>query len=272
MAYRFPKKIFPSRVTPFLRCPFQFKCKNDPEIEVEFEETPATFTGKVIHNVLEEFFDISKLPIDKRKDVDIASMVRKAWGEVEKNGEKRAFTREEREEIFGSREQERAFGLKTINIINNFLAGVDTSVVPLALEEWMDAEAGEFTLAGRVDRVDQESKETVAVWDYKSGKLPYYKNIKDMMEHNFQIPIYSVVAASLYPAAKKIRAGLIYVKYSRVFDITWTKDEIKEMKEGLVSKFKEIKNTKEFPPRPNKLCPWCDYKDICPAYDNKSKL
>ncbi len=267
MAYKFPDKIFPSRVTPFLRCPFQFKCKNDKEIEVEFVETPATFTGKVIHNVLEKFFDISRVPLDEREKVDIAQMVREAWAEMTKNGgDRSAWTGEERRELFGSRSQERAYGLKTIIMIKNFLAGTDLSAVPLAVEEWMDCEVDNFTLAGRIDRIDQESSETIAVWDYKTGKLPYHKSIEKMMEQDFQVPIYSVVAGECYPGAEKIRAGLIYVKYSRIFDMVWTREEIGELKEKLIGKLKKIKETEEFPPRLNKLCPWCDYKDICPAY------
>jgi len=267
MAYEFPKKIFPSRVTPFLRCPFQFKCKNDPEIEVEWEETPASFTGKVIHDVLEKFFDIKEVPIDQRKDVDLKNMVREAWRDVEKNGERRPMTREEREGIFGSREQERAYGLKTISILNNFLAGTDLEAVPVALEEWMDCRADDFLLAGRIDRVDQETDDRVAVLDYKSGKLPFHKSIKAMMKENLQIPIYSVIAAKRYPAAKEVRAGLIYVKHSRVFDITWTRDELKEMEKELVKKLSDIKSQKEYPPMLNKLCPLCDYKDMCSAYE-----
>lgn len=272
MAYQFPKKIFPSRVTPYLRCPFKFKCKNDKEIEVEFVEKPATFVGKVIHSVLEEFFDISKVPMEERREADIGKMVRKTWARIPNNNPNQKFwTREERIDLFGSREQERVFGLKTIRLLKNYLSQADLSVVPLCLEDWMDCEVEEFRLAGKIDRVDQPSEEMVAVWDYKTGKLPFHKDLRKIMKENLQIPIYSVIALEQYPFAERIRAGLIYVRHSRVFDIIWKREEVEKLKQKLVKKFRHIKKTESFPPQPNKLCPWCDYKDICPAYSEPDK-
>lgn len=267
--YKFPDKIFPSRVTPYLKCPLKFKYKNDDEIKVEFVERPATFMGTVIHDTLENIFDITETPIEKRDKVDVREMVRDVWRTVQNKNTRQPLTKEERTELFGSREQERAFGLKSINIIKNFLAGADLSIVPLALEEWVQCDADEFTLAGRVDRVDQESDDEIAIWDYKTGKLPYHKNIKKMMEHDFQIPIYSVIAGKRYPGAKRIRAGLIYVQYSKVYDIVWEREELEELENDLIKQLKDIKNQDKFPPKLNKLCPWCDYKDICPAYEGQ---
>lgn len=267
MAYKFPEKIFPSRVTPYLRCPFKFKCKNDDEIEVEFVERPSTFVGKVIHSVLENFFDISEVPMDRRDKVDIGGMVRKTWARVPKGGAREEFwTREERRELFGSEEQEKAYGLKTIRVLQNYLAQADLSVLPLSLEDWMGCEVGSFKLRGKIDRVDQLSEEKVAVWDYKTGSLPFHKDLRKIMEENLQIPIYSVIALESYAFAEEIQAGLIYVKHCRVFDVNWAREEVEELKEKLVKKLREMKKEKEFSPRPNKLCPWCDYKDLCPAY------
>lgn len=267
MAYSFPEKVFPSRINPYLRCPLQFKYKNDDEIEVEFEERPATFIGKAIHDALERFFDISATPIDQRESIDTRDLIREMWGEVKNNQTGESFTREEREKLFGSREQERAFGLKSVRILNNYLRGADLTTVPLELEDWIDCELGEFILAGRVDRLDQEDDGTIAIWDYKTGKLPYHKKIEEMMKHSFQIPIYSIIASKRYPGAEKIRAGLIYVKYSKTYDKVWERDELKELENEIEGKLKEVKERKEFPPKKNKLCDWCDYKDMCPIYE-----
>lgn len=66
MAYIFPEKIFPNALTHYLQCPFKFKCHNDKEIKAEFIESPESFVGKVMHLVLKDFFDITKIPINKR--------------------------------------------------------------------------------------------------------------------------------------------------------------------------------------------------------------
>lgn len=268
MAYIFPEKIFPNALTYYLQCPFKFKCHNDKEIKAEFVEKPESFVGKVMHMVLKDFFDITKIPIDKRKYQDLGEMLKYSWARIPKNGwNKEYWTAEERIKLFGSAEQEKAFGLKTIAILNNYISDVDLSVLPLSLEDWMECNIDEFVIGGRIDRIDQDSESSIAVWDYKTGKLPYHNNVEKMMEEDLQVPIYAIIASKLNPVAKKIRAGLIYIKYSRIYDIVWTKDELKKIKNEIIAIIKKARNDNDLSPRINKLCPWCEYKGICPDKD-----
>ena len=69
------------------------------------------------------------------------------------------------------------------------------------------------------------------------------------------------------PFAKEIRAGLIYVKYSKVFDIVWDKEQLMEIENRIITVIKKAKEENAFLPRINKLCPWCEYKELCPEKD-----
>ena len=268
--YQFPKKFFPKTLNYYLQCPFKFKAYSDPEIKAKFVESYENYIGKVIHLVLRDFFDIKKVPIEKRREQDIDDMVRKAWARIPKSSFTQEFWKaEDRLKLFGSLEQERAFGMRTIALLKNYLANVDLSVVPLALEDWMDADIKiddeeNAKLAGRIDRIDQDSSSMISVWDYKTGKLPFYHSINGIIEHDFQLPVYAVIASKLYPFAQKIRVGLIYIRYSRVYDVTWTRDDLSKLESKIASLIRRIKEDKEFLPRPNNLCNWCEYKDICP--------
>ena len=167
MAYIFPEKIFANALTYYLRCPFKFKCHNDREIKTEFIESPESFVGKVMHIVLNDFFDVGKIPINERRRQNLGELLKYSWARVrknERNGE--YWSADERIRLFGSEEQEKAFGLKTIAILNNYISSADLSVVPLFLEDWMECSMGEFMIAGRIDRIDQESESAIAVWDY----------------------------------------------------------------------------------------------------------
>ena len=257
MAYQFPKKIFPSTINHYLKCPFKFKCHNDPEVKAEYVETPENFTGSVAHDVLDNFFNIKKTPMDKRKEQDIALMIREVWGKTPK---------EKRTNIFGSTEQERAYGLQTITMLKNYLATADLTAVPLSLEDWMESKLGDFVIAGRVDRIDQDSDSSIAVWDYKTGKLPFHGTIDKIIEEDLQVPIYAIIASKLNPFAEQIKVGLIYIKYSKIYDKVWKKEEIKDLEERVEKVVKKAKADKKLEPKVNKLCPWCEYKGICPAY------
>lgn len=269
MAYLFPEKIFPSALNHYIKCPFKFKCHNDKEVKAEYIERPETFVGKVIHDVLNDFFDIKKTPIDKRKEQDIASMVKHNWARMEKDAwSKKYWTAEERTELFGSIEQEKAFGINAITMLNNYFSKADLSVVPLALEDWMEYEIGEFKIAGRIDRIDQDSDSSISVWDYKTGKLPFYSDIEKIIEQDLQIPFYAIIASRLYPFAEKIKAGLIYLKYSKVYDAVWTKEEIKGLEKKVIETVKQAENDTDLLPKINKLCPYCEYINVCPEKDN----
>jgi len=269
MAYSFPQKIFPSALNYYIKCPFKFKCHNDKEIKAEYIERPETFVGKVIHAVLKDFFDIKKTPIDKRKKQDIASMVKHVWARMEKSSwDKEYWTADERTKLFGSAEQEKAFGIDAITMLRNYLSEADLSVVPLALEDWVECDVNGFKIAGRIDRIDQDSNSIISVWDYKTGKLPFRSSVEEIIKEDFQIPFYAIIASRLYPFAQKIRAGLIYLKYSKVYDAAWAKEEIKDLDKKVVEVLEHAKNDTSFLPRINKLCPYCEYLNVCPEKDN----
>ena len=242
MAYIFPEKIFPNALTYYLQCPFKFKCHNDKEIKAEFVENPESFVGKVMHMVLRDFFDVIKVPIDKRKYQDLGEMLKYSWARVTKNRWNNEYwTAEERIKLFGSAEQEKAFGLKTIAILSNYISSVDLSVLPLSLEDWMECNVDEFVIGGRIDRIDQDSEFSIVVWDYKTGKLPYHNNVEKMMEEDLQVPIYAVISSKRNPFAKKIRAGLIYIKYSKVYDMVWSKKDIEGLEKDVLVAIKKAK-------------------------------
>jgi len=269
MAYLFPQKIFPSALNHYIKCPFKFKCHNDKEIKAEYIERPETFVGKVIHEVLKDFFDIKKTLINKRKEQDVASMIKYAWARMEKNSwSKEYWTADERIELFGSIEQEKAFGIDAITMLRNYLSEADLSVVPLALEDWMQGDVNQFSLGGRIDRIDQDSDSAISVWDYKTGKLPFYSSVEKIIEEDLQIPFYAIIASQLYPFAEKIRAGLIYLKYSKVYSAVWTKEEIKGLEKKVIEVLEQAKNDTSLLPKINKLCPYCEYLNVCPEKDN----
>lgn len=269
MAYKFPEKIFSNAINTYIQCPFKFKCHCDRDVKAEFIENAESFVGKVMHLVLKDFFDITKTHIAERKNQDLGKMLRTTWARMPKTDwGNEIWTTEERATLFGSKEQERAYGLQAIAMLQNYIMSANLSVVPLSLEEWLDCDLGEFKIAGRIDRIDQDSENSISVWDYKTGKLPFHDSIEKKIKEDLQVPIYAIIASKLYPFAEKIRSGLIYIKYSKVYDIIWNKEDIKKLEVDVLSAIKKAKDEKDFLPRTNKLCPWCEYMNVCPAKDS----
>lgn len=268
MAYKFPDKIFPNAINTYLQCPFKFKCQSDPDVKAEFVDTPENFVGKAMHQALQDFFDISKISVEERKSQDIGQLLRQAWARIPKSGwSKDVWTAKDRAELFGSVDQEKAYGLQAVAVLSNYILSADLSVIPLALEDWMDCKVGSFKIAGRVDRIDQDSKTAISVWDYKTGKLPFHETIDKIIQEDLQVPIYAVIASKLFPFVQTIKSGLIYLKYSKEYTKVWTREELKQVEREIITAINKAKEDTSFAPRLNKLCPWCEYINVCPLKD-----
>jgi putative RecB family exonuclease len=263
MAYEFPETIFATSLNHFVQCPFRFRCHNDKDVKAIFKPSPEQFVGDAVHGALRLFFDINEVPIHERRPEAIGDLVRIAWARVTK-GFQSPYTAEERIALFGSVEQERAQGLAAIDMLKSYLSTADLSVVPIALEDWQHAAIDGVRLGGKIDRVDKEGDERIAVWDYKTGKLPYHRTVEKIVENDFQLPVYALIAEELYPFAGSLRVGFIYIKYSQVFDVVWDRDDLAAQRRRVLDVIETIRGEDEFRPVANRLCPWCDYLEICP--------
>jgi hypothetical protein len=220
-----------------------------------------------MHVALRRFFDVRQVPLSERRPERIGELLRNAWSRLPKGVSRDGvWSRTDRVQLFGSLEQERSCGLQAISALENYLLQTNLSVVPLALETWLDFPVNGVTLAGRIDRIDQEGERGVAVWDYKTGKLPYYKTAQEIIDAgDYQLPLYALLAGRRFPHADVVRAGLIYVRFNEVYQLNWTRNELTGITEEVLGFVGKMKAEQEFAPTVNALCPWCEYREGCPG-------
>ena len=266
--YLFPKKIFPSNLNNYLLCPFKWKCMNDSSLKPPFIYSIPTFTGKALHLVLYKIFDISQTSIHDRlsKEV-ISSKFDKAWKEVEKNRHE-AFTEDERKKFFGSVEQEEAHKTQSREKLFLYLSNLQeyTKVVPIMLEDWIDCNVGEFFIGSRIDRLDASSSK-IKVIDYKTGKLPYENSLDDIIKKDSQMVFNAIILLKRYASAPEVEACLDYISHCFTYGATWVRSRVTEMEHKLLALLRKIKDEKEFSPKKNPLCDWCNFQDTeCPLF------
>jgi putative RecB family exonuclease len=268
--FRFPLKLYSSHLNNFRQCPRKFRCTQDDDLRVPFQQTVECFVGSAIHAALRGFFDIRRLPMHERRPEQIGGLLRNSWSRIPKgHGEYGVWSAADRLRLFGSKEQERACGQLAISFLEAYLASTDLSVLPLALEDWFEGTIHGVTLAGRIDRIDRVGDRGIAVWDYKTGKRPFHKTAQEIIdEGNYQLPLYGIIAAMRFPAAEIIRVGEIYVRFNEVYKLTWTRENLEQITEDVLDFVARMKAEQEFAPQPNALCPWCDYREDCPGKDS----
>jgi len=117
----------------------------------------------------------------------------------------------------------------------------------------------------REEQVKSEWQAELHRTDYKTGKFPKpaYMNQKW-----FQLLLYKlVVEKTIGKQVKEVQ--LIYLKDGKSIGRKTTLDDDKSTLERVANVYSEIQSalqTGEFPTKVSRLCDWCYYKGICPAW------
>ena len=145
-------------------------------------------------------------------------------------------------------------------VLRAYLAAPENRQTPLAAELAFEVTAGDYKLAGIVDRLD-ESKNGLIVVDFKSGtRKPSPKDLDD----DLQFTIYAFALEQMMgrPVEKVVhchlRTGDRFDAYRTRDDFAWLLNEVLPFVAGSVARG-------EFAPRVGYWCNWCDYRELCRA-------
>ena len=151
------RSLSPSRASDFKRCPQLFKFSAIDRIP-----TPPTVyqaRGTTAHLALERLFELAAT---ERTPERLSDLFREAWQEL-KPGE---FA-----DLFDDVATERAWGIESLAILNNYFAMEDpTQIDPLSRELDMTQAVGNMTIRGILDRME-ETPEGLVITDYKRARL-----------------------------------------------------------------------------------------------------
>ena len=244
--------LSPSRASDFIVCPQLFKFRAIDRIDM-----PATVhqaRGTTAHLALQRLFDDAP---DQRTPERLYDLFREAWSELRGS--------EEYRDLFESVEAEREWGIQSMRVLANYFGIEDPrSFEPLDRELDMLEELDGITIRGILDRME-EGPEGVIITDYKTGKAP---------PERYAIPAF--FALKIYALLIRQRTGrtpvglkLMYLNGPTVYEIPVNDSQLDAMDRQLRALWSAINraiSSETFPPRPGRLCNWCQYRDLCPAF------
>ncbi|HRN70090.1 MAG TPA: ATP-dependent DNA helicase [Candidatus Woesebacteria bacterium] len=136
----------------------------------------------------------------------------------------------------------------------------------LGLEQFFKIKIDEEVyLTGKIDRVDNLANGKIEIIDYKTGKMPDEKELKKSL----QLSIYAMAATDkgLYKKEiDKVDLTFYYLQGTQKVTMNRTLDDVSAVK----TKIEEITNkikSGEFPAKVGPWCDYCDFKPICPAWE-----
>ncbi|MEE9298950.1 MAG: PD-(D/E)XK nuclease family protein [Acidimicrobiia bacterium] len=245
--------LSPSRAGDFKHCPQLFKFR-----AIDRLPEPTTVyqaRGTTAHLALQRLFD---LPAAGRTPEILYDLFRAAWAELR--------TEDEFEGLFESVEDERTWGIESLELLANYFSVEDPSTFdPLDRELDMLEDLDGITIRGILDRMEETPDGRLVITDYKTGKAP---------PERYAIPAF--FALKIYALLIRRRTGrtpdavkLIYLNGPTVYEIPVSDAQLDAMDRQLRALWAAIDRAIEedrFPTRVGKLCDWCSFQEICPAF------
>lgn len=120
-------------------------------------------------------------------------------------------------------------------------------------------------LIGAIDKVVELDDDTLVIIDYKTSKTA---PTPDQLREDLQLSLYDLVADLLWPGYERVILCLDMLKSEPVFTYRTPRqrEEFNNYLTEVHKQMSELKEEKNATASLNIFCPWCDFKDYCPAY------
>lgn len=246
--------LSPSRAGDFKVCPQLFKFRAIDRLP----EPPTSYQarGTTAHLALERLFD---LPPQSRTPEALYQLFRQAWNEVR--------AEEPFSGLFQSPEEERAWGMESLGLLANYFSVEDPRTVePRGRELEMLEDMEGITVRGILDRIEELPDGSLVITDYKTGAAP---------PEPYALPAF--FALKIYAMLIRRREGrtpkelrLLYLNGPTIYRLQVDDRALDAMHRQLQALWNAINRAIEreyFPPRPSRLCDWCAFRSICPAWN-----
>lgn len=295
---RLPKRLSPSRAGDFRQCPQAFWFKTIAKLSSP--PTEATARGTLVHAVFERVFDH---PPQERTPQVAKAHIRPEWKRLtstDLDPTSRGYARALANAVayqklapagsptevqileFAERCVDNWFAMERVANFSPAQVQLPSGDIIDGRELALGAALFGVYVHGFIDRLDcwqTAHGAAYAISDFKTGSVPgagksYPQHVQQRIdwESFFQLRLYAVLAQEVYGIAVQ-QLRLIYVatgdREQGIKTLRVTKDVIDRTRNEIRATWSAIlraANAQVWQPRPGKLCSWCYFAPLCPAF------
>lgn len=266
--YLLPQSFSFSQLQTYEVCPYKYKLANILKIPTK---SNASFSfGSSMHCTLQRFYErVQEMNTHTQAnlfDVFARPTPESASPQVRVPSLQELLDIYEKEfssDWYKSKEQREEYFKKGKEILRTFYKTNENNwTVPAALESSFKIKVGDYTLKGRIDRIDMLPDNSVEIIDYKTGT----PKEKLTAEEKQQLLIYQIVAETS-PGYKNLgsvsKLTFYYLNNETKVSFVGSDKELSKLKDKILGTIEEI-HSGNFEPTPSsQICSNCDFRDIC---------
>ncbi|SCL35991.1 putative RecB family exonuclease [Micromonospora nigra] len=249
--------LSPSRAADFKTCPLLYRFRSIDRLP----ERPSVeqARGTLVHAVLERLFD---LPATDRTPQAAGDLVAPQWDRL-------VTEQAEFAGLFDDTDTAAVEGFlrSAAGLLEGYFAVEDPRrLEPAERESLISAVVDdELLIRGYLDRLDVAPDGALRVVDYKTGGAP-----REAFEARalFQLKFYALVLWRTRGVVPRV-LRLLYLKDQEVCDYAPDAEELVRFERTVVALWRAIEQataTRDFRPRPSRLCDWCSHQAHCPSF------
>jgi DNA helicase-2/ATP-dependent DNA helicase PcrA len=239
-----PLQLSASAIDTYRSCPMKFLLAYSWHLRSEPSGT-MTF-GNVMHKTIKEFV----ADLKKRKSVpfqDVVSIYDRVWSRA-------GFVDEYHEQEY------KKSGLEQLAAFHKSYSAAPADAI-MQEKQFEIAMDNNVTILGRIDQVNRITRDEVEVVDYKTGKAKSQKDADDSL----QLSLYALAAREVLELSPK--RLVLYNLITNEPVVTERDTKSLALARQIVAETADSIRAGEFPAKPGFLCRYCDFKPLCPAFE-----
>jgi putative RecB family exonuclease len=253
-----------SRIQTFEVCPYKYKLQYIDRIKVEIPTTIEAFMGNQVHNALEKLYRHAMYQKTISKE-DVLALYNEEWAK-EFTPHILIVSTEHSAEDYRKRGE-----LLLSHYYDHYFQKREFQTIALETQDRLRLDNGHYYHI-RIDRLGRTPDGTYYVCDYKTNKT---LKTHEEIETDRQLSMYAAWVYYRFPDVKEVKLYWYFLSFDTKLESLREPTQLKTIQDETEKKIDAIEQATDFPIQTSRLCHWCVYRSLCPAwahlYEQKQK-